>query len=313
MDTQETGPIEAFDDVADAAEALRNRFNSEQSSETEEVQEEVSQEDAAVETEADDTPEEPQEQKQFITVKIDGKEELIPLDEAAAGYQRQRDYTRKTTEIAELRKAAEAERIAAQQERAYYANQLSNYMSSLSELVQQDEKVDWAKLLETNPIEYLKKKEAADNRKIHLQNLDVQRQAIAEQEQLETRRHIETVLRDEAEKLLNALPEWKDEKKAKEEKAAVAEYLKGYGYGDDEVNAVTDHRAVLLARKAMLYDKLQQSKASLNQRVEKLPPKVERPGGSNESAPRDKAAFQRLLRTGSIDDAAAVLAARIRK
>lgn len=41
------------------------------------------------------------------TVKIDGVEQEVTLDEALAGYQRQADYTRKTQEIATMRQQAE--------------------------------------------------------------------------------------------------------------------------------------------------------------------------------------------------------------
>lgn len=37
---------------------------------------------------------------QLVTVKIDGVEQQVPLEEAVAGYQRQQDYTRKTQEVA---------------------------------------------------------------------------------------------------------------------------------------------------------------------------------------------------------------------
>ena len=44
---------------------------------------------------------------ELVTVKINGKEMSVPLKEAVNGFMRQEDYTRKTQEISELRKAAE--------------------------------------------------------------------------------------------------------------------------------------------------------------------------------------------------------------
>jgi hypothetical protein len=43
----------------------------------------------------------------YVKVQIDGVETEVPLGEALKGYQRQADYTRKTQEIANLRKEAE--------------------------------------------------------------------------------------------------------------------------------------------------------------------------------------------------------------
>lgn len=44
---------------------------------------------------------------QMVTVKIDGQDVEVPLDEALAGYQRQSDYTRKTQELAEQKRQAQ--------------------------------------------------------------------------------------------------------------------------------------------------------------------------------------------------------------
>src|SRR5690242_7537144 len=41
------------------------------------------------------------EQPQTLTVKIDGKEVEVPLEEAAKGYQRHADYSRKTAALAD--------------------------------------------------------------------------------------------------------------------------------------------------------------------------------------------------------------------
>lgn len=43
----------------------------------------------------------------YVRAKIDGEEVPVPLNEALQGYQRQADYTRKSQELAQLRKEAE--------------------------------------------------------------------------------------------------------------------------------------------------------------------------------------------------------------
>jgi hypothetical protein len=42
-----------------------------------------------------------------VRIKVDGQELSVPLSEALGGYQRQADYTRKTQELADLKKQAE--------------------------------------------------------------------------------------------------------------------------------------------------------------------------------------------------------------
>jgi hypothetical protein len=55
-------------------------------------------------SELDEDTEE-QEQPQVFSVKVDGKEVEVTLDELQKGYSRTQDYTRKTQQIAEARKA----------------------------------------------------------------------------------------------------------------------------------------------------------------------------------------------------------------
>ena len=52
---------------------------------------------------------EEEEKPQVFTVKVDGKEVEVTLDELQKGYSRTQDYTRKTQQIAEVRKQTEAE------------------------------------------------------------------------------------------------------------------------------------------------------------------------------------------------------------
>ncbi len=44
---------------------------------------------------------------ELVTVKVNGRDVQVPFKEALMGYQRQQDYTQKTTEVAQMRKAAE--------------------------------------------------------------------------------------------------------------------------------------------------------------------------------------------------------------
>ena len=64
---------------------------------SEELDEEVVSEDEAEEY----------EEQEYFTVKINGEEQDVTLDELAAGYSRQSDYTKKTTEVANQRKEVE--------------------------------------------------------------------------------------------------------------------------------------------------------------------------------------------------------------
>lgn len=264
----------------------------------------------------EEAPAEPQEaeqqEEQTFTVTIDGKEVEVPLSELKNGYQRQSDYTRKTMEAAELRKQAESETARAHQERQAYAANLQRMQAQLEGALQEQQQIDWQKLLESDPVEYLKQQHLFQQRQAaYQQNLAHQNQlmamAKAEQEQAKAR-----TLEEQRQALMTKLPEWKDESKRKAETESLKQYLTQEGYSDNDVASITDARAVILARKAMLYDQMISKASAAAKKVQNLPQKVERSGtGESHNLDRRGAAFQKLSKTGRIEDAAAVFASLI--
>jgi flagellin-specific chaperone FliS len=105
------------------------------------------------------------------------------------------------------------------------------------------------------------------------------------------------------------LPKWKDSAKAKAESAAIREYLATNGYDKNEINSVNDHRSIILARKAMLYDQMISKASVAAKKVENLPRRTEKPGVTeNRSLDKRSQAFQKLSRSGRVEDAAAAFA-----
>lgn len=249
------------------------------------------------------------EEEPMITVKIDGKDVEIPLSELKNGYQRQADYTRKTMETAEQRKAADAELSRAQQERAIYAQNLQRMQALDEAALEQAKQVNWDELLQTDPVEYLKQQRIAQERQARLQQVYSEQQRINAQQQAEHEQARSHYLSQQQDELLAKLPEWKDAAKAKAEKTALAEYLLESGYDRDTVNTITDAKAVILARKAMLFDRMMQKASAASKKVATLPQKVERPGqGENPALDKRSAGFQKLSKSGRVEDAAALFA-----
>lgn len=69
-------------------------------------------------TDTEDTGEESDKQEETYTVKIDGVEQQVTLEEMKNSYMRNADYTKKTTELAEQRKALQARAEAREAEAA---------------------------------------------------------------------------------------------------------------------------------------------------------------------------------------------------
>lgn len=264
-------------------------------------------------TEADATEAEAEEQvaedDPTVTVKIDGKDVEVKLSELKNGYQRQADYTRKTMEVSEQRKAAETETAKARAEREAYSKNLQNMQVQLEAALQEQQKTDWTKLLESDPVEYLRQQHLAQTRQATLQQVYAEQQKAQAQHQAEMQKAHASYLAQQQEELLAKLPDWKDEAKAKAERTAIREFLLDQGYPKEAIESLSNARDVVIARKAMLYDQMVKRASVAAKKVATLPTKVEKPGaGDSPGLDRRSSAFQRLSKSGKVEDAAALFA-----
>lgn len=243
---------------------------------------------------------------EIFTVKVDGKEVEVTLDELQKGYSRTQDYTRKTQQVAEARKAAEAELQAIRAEREQYAQLLG----ALSEQVKTaaDPKIDWDRLYNEDPIEYVRQREVMRENREKAAAIQAEQQRLAEISQKEQMAQFQAVKAKESDALLEALPTWKDPAKAKAEKAMLVEFGQKMGFTPQELGNIYDHRVVLALRKAALYDQMQAKRQGIKPVVNNGP-KPAKPGAAGRvSQMSDSArATQRLAKTGRVQDAASAI------
>jgi hypothetical protein len=266
-----------------------------------EVPEEVEASSESDESEESKQPDEPP----TFTVKIDGKEEAVPLDELLKGYQRTADYTRKTQALAEQRKAAEAELNAVREERATYSQLLTALQQQLQQ--QQESPVDMERLYREDPIEWVRQTELARQRSEKLAASQAELQRLNTLQQQEVQRAMQARLKEEASLLVSAIPEWRDEKTAKAEKSALIDFGVKEGFTPDDLKGVVDHRVVKVLRKAMMFDQIMSKQQSIKPNV--VAPKAKTVAPGNPQAAKVQVneitrARQRLAKTGSVKDAA---------
>ena len=249
----------------------------------------------------DEEPEE-QEQPQTFSVKIDGKEVSVTLDELQKGYSRTQDYTRKTQQIAEVRKQVEAETQAVRAERGQYAQLLGALQAQLQS---SEPQVDLDRLYNEDPIEWVRQKEVLRDRQDKAHAIQAEQQRLYQLSQQEQQQSMQQHLESQKDALLAALPEWKDPKKAKLEKAMLIESAKSAGFSDEDLKSVYDHRLVLLLRKAALFDQMVSKRQGIKPVVNNGP-RPAKPGAAGRVSTTTEAvrAKQRLAKTGRIDDAA---------
>ena len=245
------------------------------------------------------------------TVKIDGKEVSVTLKEALAGYQRQADYTRKATEVAEARKAVEAETAAARATRDQYAQVLNVILDRLGPENQELNADQWNQLRQVDPTRYAA--EWTDYQRREQQRYAVrQEQArLFQEQQVQLLGHARTFLDGERQKLMRAIPMLADPEKGPVEMKAMRDYAaKTFGFSEQELDRAYDHRMLLMLDKARKWDAHQSSLAKARSKIENAPqvPTItaSQPLRMSKAAAR-KAAMDKLSRTGDIDDGVAAL------
>ncbi len=242
------------------------------------------------------TEEEPSETELF-TVRANGKEIQVTREELLKGYSREADYSRKTMELAATRQAVEAEnqRIAA--ERQHYAQQLDTVASILQ--AQLPPPPDPSRL-HTDPLGYVQDKETYELRVGQLRNVLAERQRAEQLNQQHFQQVQQQSLAVARDRLLEAMPEWRKPEVAKKEQRQVADYLRTIGYADAEIAQAADPRAIVLAKKAMLYDRLQADRPKIEQRVGAAP-KMVRPGSSGPAPDKSKTLVKQIRAGGGKD------------
>tara|TARA_R100001510_G_scaffold46190_1_gene43069 strand:- start:1082 stop:2131 length:1050 start_codon:yes stop_codon:yes gene_type:complete len=256
----------------------------------------------------DNQAEETQEPVAY-TVKIDGKDVEVSLDELRAGYSRQADYTRKSQVLAEQRRKADEELAATQQERQRYVSQLEQVSVDADNKLNKFKDVDWAKLKEDDPMEYaLKRDQYRELQESKRLIADEQQKEQYKQQQEQERAWNEELARQQ-EIVAQRLPDLVDPEKGPKLKQSIKSFAINKGFSEQEVDSLIDARSVDVLHKAMLYENLLNSKIS--KKKAKVVPKVTKPGAGvtkgEVSSEKIKQQRARLKRTGKVDDAAKLL------
>lgn len=318
-------PVEASDDaqepVAETDEVL----------ETEEVdatsEDEFEYEDADELPEDDDEDddeeydvdvselEEVDDEEAYYTVKIDGEEKNVSADELVKSYQLEQAAQKRMQEAAEVRKTSEAEAAALAQQREQYAQALQSLQQQLNTADEKPQEY-WDNLYSEDPMEYMRQREAYRDRKEAAEKIKAEQARVQQEQQQELMQQHQANLAQQQERLLEALPEWKDPDVAMKEKQEIVTYAqRELGFTEQEVSNIADARGVLAIRKAYLYDQLMAQKPAAQKKVKKAP-RVTKAGKPTTKAQansnRKKQALERLSKTGSKDAAVDFLLEKMR-
>ena len=317
MEEKETNPsqevagnkqLEMYDVMFGSQGTNPEQASNEQPTEEEEslvLSEQTQEEDYVEEVEEVEVSEEEeiQETSPSYTVKVDGEEFEVDLDELRNGYQRQSDYTKKSQSVAEMRKAYEANLQSVQQERDQYQQVLANMENYQNLELKKYQELDWASLKEDDPVEYMEKRIEFQDAKDKANQVKQEQMAVQQKTQQEVYQNIQHKVQEEAELLATALPEYSDP--SSNLKTELRDFAINMGFSEQDVNGITDHKVVLVLHKAMLQERANSSTSS---KVKKGPAKVIKAGvpvTKKQRVARDvQAKRDRLRKTGNVNDAA---------
>jgi hypothetical protein len=265
------------------------------------VPEDEAAEDEEVETDPTEESEAEDSEEKELTFTVG--DETVTVDELKLGYLRQSDYTQKTQNLAESRKAAEAQ---LEETTATMSALLSAAGADLSRF----QGVDWERAAVENPEQYKQAKASFEQTRSTYEFIKAQSDQYQEQQQQQA----DTAQKEAATESLTVLktniPNWNNDLYY-----SIGEYAqKDLGVSSEEFNQVADHRIITALYKAMQFD---QAKTVAAKKKIKASPTKTLSGGKADAtkateSESSRKASERLRKTGRVEDAAAVILNRIK-
>ena len=230
----------------------------------------------------------------LVRTKVDGVEGKAKFADLIKSYQLQSHVDKQVREAAEIRKAA-IEQAQAVQQQIEVQQQVIGKIAEIKAVeaeYQQYRAINLDALIDSDPVQALKVQRHMQSLQERHANLTNEANQAANFVQQQRAQQSQASLQQEAQALMRAIPEWSDSGKAEAERNAIKADLKARGYTDRDIESLSDHKAVLLARDAMLYRQQQAGKTTVEKQV-RAAPKIVKPG-SSQSQNRDTKTLQNL-------------------
>ena len=258
----------------------------------------------------DDSGDDGEQESQLELIDLDGKRLEIPPGTPPALVEAVKkmtadlkaDYTRKTQGAAEAARSVQMKESNLQlQQQLIQANsqRIAQLTNAQSRLTQYDQ-IDWQGLIDADPVHAQKMQVAYQQERRSFDELYQQFVHDEDQRsQAAAAYQMQKVAEGEA-LLQKAIPKWGADKKRQ-----VLENALTYGYAREELDSLADPRHVMVLHDAAQWRALQAQKKTAMQKVTDAP-RVVRPGTAP-TQPKNKSAFDRLRKSGRVEDLASLL------
>jgi hypothetical protein len=228
--------------------------------------------------------------------------------------QREALVTQRSQEAAEARRAFEGERQAVMAQRGEYLSGLQKMMVLAAPEAAALSNVDWVAVQAHSPAEYTRLQAMREALRGRLSAIEGEFQQHSQAIAYEQQQALGALVAREHTALNTAVPDFGDQVKGTQLRKDLSTYLQDKGgFTPQEIGQAYDHRLVLLAHKAMLYDRQIQNAAAADAKRNNPAPQVQRPGVSQDSSDRSgdsrlRTRANRLGRTHDVRDAGSLIA-----
>lgn len=237
-----------------------------------------------------------------VKTKIDGEEGKVKFADLIKSYQLQGHVDKQVREAAEVRKQAQeyVQQVQQQTQAQQAVVGLIAEAKAIENQLTQYQGINWDALEDSDPVQAMRLQRQFGELKQAYQakvaDISQTQQHIQQQQSQQSAAFLES----EKQALLKVLPEWSSEAVATKEKQSIAADLKARGYSDIDIQGLSDHRHVLLARDAMLY-RAGKTAANVAEKQVRAAPKIIKPGSTGQTNQRTsiQKIHQEVRRSGS--------------
>ena len=282
--------------TAEPSESPETQEAPESQVETETTPSEMTTENTEVTEETQTESQEPN----LHRLKVNGQEIEVSLDELKAGYSRDSDYRQKTHSLGLEKRDLEAQKNSLRQSYDTRLSELNDLIATADATVKsQQGSQDLQRLYEDDP-------QAAAKLDFQLRQQNTAIEDMKQKAKDAYAKQYEDFLSTQRELAAQKIPEYSDPKKADQFKYAMRNSLRSYGFSDQEIGNLADHRFLMVAKDAMGYQSLKDKRPIVQKKIAKAP-KVVKSGvaSSNVSSGREQIRNKigKVRKSGNIQDA----------
>lgn len=239
---------------------------------------------------------------EYYTVKSDGKEETVTIDQLKQSYSGQSAINKRFQEVAEARKQVE-QKAAEISQREQMITQMYNQAQQQG-FMSQPQLPD-ANLAESDPIAYMEQRAKYDADMQSYQQQQMQMQQLQYQQQQQADEQHQAFVREQGEIIRSKIPELADPAKSQTHWQSLMSSAKEYGFSDEEIAATADARYIQMANDAMKFRRIVANRKKAEAKSKKAKPVV-KAGAKRVADPEGslkRKQFQKLQKTGRMEDA----------